>query len=78
MISRLAVCQHGFRSQGSCNTKLVPFVHDIISNMDEAMDCGHKQTDLISMDFAKVFDKVQCRRLLHKLDYKWIRGPNHK
>ena len=64
MISIFAVCQHGFRSQGSCNIQLVPFVHDIISNLDGAMDCGHKQTDLISMDFAKVFDKVQCSRLL--------------
>ena len=78
MISRPAVCQHGFRSQGSCNTQLVPFAQDIISNLDGAMDCGHKQTDLISMDSAKVFYKVQCRSLLHKLDYKWIGGPNHK
>ena len=32
------------------------------------MNCGHKQTGLIIMDFAKAFDKVPHRRLLHKLD----------
>ena len=29
-----------------------------ISNLDGAMNWGHKQTDLIIMDFAKAFDKV--------------------
>ena len=29
------------------------FVHDIISNQDGAVNRGHKQTDLIIMDFAK-------------------------
>ena len=29
--SILADCQHGFRSQRSCETQLVQFVHDIIS-----------------------------------------------
>ena len=32
----------------------------------EAVNPGHKQTDLIIMDFAKAFDKVPHRRLLHK------------
>ena len=39
---------------------------------------GHKQTDLIIMDFAKAFDKVPRRRLLHKLDNNAIRGSSHK
>ena len=30
------------------------------------------------MDFAKAFDKVPHRRLLHKLEYYWIRGSAHK
>ena len=64
--SILADCQHGFRSQGSCETQLVQFVHDIISNMDGAVNRGHKKTDLIIMDFAKAFDKVPHRRLLQK------------
>ena len=42
------------------------------------MNRWHKQTNLIIMDFAKAFDKVQHRRLLHKLDYYGIRGSTHK
>ena len=30
------------------------------------------------MDFAKAFDKVPHRRLLHKLEYYGIRGSTHK
>ena len=37
------------------------------------MNRGHIQTDLIIMDFAKAFDKVSQRRLLHKLYYYGIR-----
>ena len=74
----LADCQHGFRSQRSCETQVVPFVHDIISNLDGAVNRGHKQTDLIIMDFTKAFDKVLHRRLLHKLDYYGIIGSTHK
>ena len=72
--SILADCQHGFRSWMSCETQLVQFVRDIISNLDGAMNRGHKQTDLIIMDFTKAFYKVPHRRLLHKLDYYGIRG----
>ena len=42
------------------------------------MNRGHKQTDLIIMDFAKAFDKVPHRKLLHKIDYYGIRGSTHK
>ena len=55
-ITTLADCHHGFRSQRSCETQLVQFVHDIISNLDGDVNRGHKQTDLIIMDFAKAFD----------------------
>ena len=72
--SILADCQHGFRSRRSCETQLVQFVHDVISNLDGVMNRGHKQTDLIIMDFAKTFDKVPHRRLLHKLEKYGIRG----
>ena len=57
---------------------MVQFVHDIISNLDGAVNHGHKQTDLIIMDFAKAFDKVPHRRLLHELDYYGIRGSIHE
>ena len=76
--SILSYCQHGLRSQRYCVTLIVQFVHDFISNLDGAMNRGHKQTDLIIMDFAKAFDKVPHRRLLHKLDYYGIRGSAHK
>ena len=69
---------YGFRSQRSCETQLVQFVHDIISNLDGAVSRGTKQTDLIIMDFAKAFDKVPHRRLLHKLVNYGIRGSTHK
>ena len=64
----LADCQHGFRSQRSCETQLVQFYYDMVSNLDGARDRGQKQTDVIIMDFAKAFDKVPHRRLLYKLD----------
>ena len=54
----LADCQHGFRSQRSCENQLVQFFHDMVSNLDRALNRGHRQTDVIIMDFAKAFDKV--------------------
>ena len=56
--SILADCQHGFRSQRSSETQLVQFYHDLVRNLDRAVNSGHKQTDVIVMDFAKAFDKV--------------------
>ena len=76
--SILADCQHGFRSQRSCETQLVQFLHDLVSNQDRALSRNHRQTDVIIMDFAKAFDKVPHRRLLYKLDYYGIRGSTHK
>ena len=76
--SVLADCQHCFRSRRSCETQLVQFVHDIINNLEGAVNRGHKQKDLIIMDLVKAFYKVPHRRLLHKLDYYGIRGSTHK
>ena len=70
--SILADCQHGFRSQRSCETQLVQFYHDMVSNLDRALNGGQRQTDVIIMDFGKAFDKVPHRRLLYKLDYYGI------
>ena len=61
-----------------CETELVNFVHDIISNLDGAVNYGHKQTDLVIIDFAKDVDKVPHRMLLNKLDYYGIRVSIHK
>ena len=76
--SIFADCQHGFRSQRSCETQLVQFFHDLVSNLDRALNRNHRQTDVIIMDFAKAFDKAPHRRLLYKLDYYGIRGSTHK
>ena len=76
--SILADCQHGFRSQRSCETQLVQFYRDMVSTLDGARDRGQKQTDVIIMDFANAFDKVPHRRLLYKLDHYRIRGSTHK
>ena len=61
----------------SCETQLVQFYHDLVSNLDRAVNSGHKQTDVIVMDFPKAFDKVPHKRLLCKLDFYWIRGSTH-
>ena len=71
--SIFADCQHGFRSQRSCETQRVQFYHDMVSNLDRVRDRGHKQPDVIIMDFPKAFDKVPHRRLLYKLDHYGIR-----
>ena len=74
----LADCQHGFCSQRSCETQLVQFFHDMVSNLDRALNRGHRQTDVIIIDFAKAFDKVPHRTLLYKLHYYGIRGSTHQ
>ena len=58
----------------SCETQLVQFIHDLQKNLDGAHNRGHKQADLIIMDFAKAFDKVPHKRLLYKLEYYGIRN----
>ena len=50
----------------------------MVSNLDRALNRGHRQTDVIIMDFAKAFDKVPHKRLLYKLHYYGIRGSTHK
>ena len=50
--SILADCQHGFRSQRSCETQLVQIYHDMISNLDGDRDRGQKQTGVIIKDFS--------------------------
>ena len=59
----LADCQHGFRGRRSCETQLVQFYHDWVSNLDRALNRDQRQTDGIIMDFAKAVDLVPHRRL---------------
>ena len=45
--------QHGFRRGRSYETKLLQFIDDLSSNLQES-----QQTDILIMDFAKAFDHV--------------------
>lgn len=58
-------CQHGFRSRRCCKAQLVQFYIDTVSNLAGTHKYGHKQMDLIIMDFAKAFNKVPHRRLMY-------------
>jgi retron-type reverse transcriptase len=51
--------QHGFRKGRSCETQLIEFVDDISKNLQEG-----RQTDILIMDFAKAFDKVNHSLLM--------------
>ena len=61
--------QHGFRAKHSTETQLLTFVHDLYKNLRDNM-----QTDVIVMDFAKAFDKVPHKNLIHKLKEYGIGG----
>ena len=59
--------QHGFRRKRSCETQLLEFVDDVSKNLQDG-----KQTDILIMDFAKAFDKVNHSLLIHKLTHYGI------
>ena len=61
--------QHGFRSGRSCKTQLLEFVEELTTNLE-----GGRQTDIIILDFAKAFDRVNHSLLVHKLQCYGIRG----
>ena len=54
--------QHGFRAKRSTETQLLTFTQDLYDNLGVG-----KQTDVLRLDFAKVFDKVPHRKLVQKL-----------
>ena len=62
--------QHGFRKGHSCQTQFIEFVDDISKNL-----LG-QQTDILILDFAKAFDKVNNRLLIHKLQHYGIIGKS--
>ena len=65
--------QHGFRDRRSCETQLLEFVQDIVTNMQDGL-----QTDVCVLDFSKAFDKVGHQRLVEKLKWYGIQGNvNH-
>ena len=64
--------QHGFRSRRSCETQLLGFVDDLMRKLDAG-----RQTDVVVMDFAKAFDKVEHSHLCHKLRRYGIGGETN-
>ncbi|KAL8622565.1 hypothetical protein ACOMHN_009199 [Nucella lapillus] len=61
--------QHGFRRARSCETQLLDFTEELTSNLE-----GGKQTDVLIMDLAKAFDRVNHSLLTHKLRNFGVRG----
>ena len=61
--------QHGFRKGRSCLTQLLSHVDNILQN-----NINDLETDVIYLDYAKAFDKVDHAILLHKLSLYGIKG----
>ena len=61
--------QHGFRSKRSCLSQLLEHQLDILEALGDGLD-----VDVIYLDFAKAFDKVDHGILLHKLKSRGIKG----
>ena len=65
--------QHGFREKRSCETQLIMLIDELSKNMQ-----SRKQTNLILLDYSKVFDKVAHENILQKLHLYGIRGDTIK
>ena len=72
--------QHGFRRNRSCETQLIEFIDDLTKNLQEGL-----QTDVLIMDFAKAFDKVNHSHKIHQYGIRgkvnnwmksWLSGRN--
>ena len=61
--------QHGFLKFRSCESQLVFTLNEISKNLDDG-----EQTDVILLDFAKAFDKVNHSSLIKKLDHYGIKN----
>lgn len=64
--------QHGFRRRRSCETQLLGLMDEITHDLQAG-----KQTDLVVLDFAKAFDKVNHSLLVHKLSHYGIIGKTN-
>ena len=64
--------QHGFRRGHSCETQLLDFVEEIGDGLDSGMP-----SDIIVMDFAKAFDRVNHSLLTQKLKHYGIKGKTN-
>ena len=61
--------QHGFRTGRSCLTQLLAHYDNIISLLEDGQN-----VDVVYLDFAKAFDKVDHNILLRKLQQLGIQG----
>ena len=61
--------QHSFREKRSCETQLIQLVEDLARNLTSG-----KHSDLIQLDFSKVFDKLSHLKLLYKLQVHGAQG----
>ena len=61
--------QHGFRKGRSCLTQLLQHYDEILSNLVKGYE-----TDVLYLDYAKAFDKVDHNILLYKLKFYGIDG----
>ena len=61
--------QHGFQSKCSCISQLLECLNDWTDNLDNSLS-----TDVVYLDFAKAFDTIPHKRLIHKLRAYGIRG----
>ena len=61
--------QHGFRTGRSCLSQLLAHYERILQLMEEGLD-----VDVIYLDFAKAFDKVDFTIILQKLKDMGIQG----
>ena len=61
--------QHGFRSKRSCLSQLLAHYENILSALEH-----NRSADVIYLDFAKAFDKVDHGILMHKMKSFGITG----
>ena len=64
--------QHGFRAGHSCESQLIEFTYELTRNLDKNI-----QTDVVVLDFAKAFDKVNHSLLIHKLNSYGVTGKTN-
>ena len=62
--------QHGFRGGHSCLSALLSVFDDVI----QLLNSGNNTLDMVYLDFAKAFDKVDHGVLLHKIKMLGITG----
>ena len=66
-------CQHGFRSNRSCESQIVTLYHELAASLDKKI-----QTDMVILHFSKAFDRVPHQRLLRKGHHDGIRGTTYQ